>query len=107
MPHGYKKTKDTARKCVYKKTHRNGDVTELIADKVNLPDEGERWTPSVEDGGKTASLGKFKTKQQAIQRMKRWMAQHPKGLQQPAGTQFGGGLIPGANGAKNSNDFFG
>lgn len=107
MPHGYNKTTDTSRKCVYTKTHRNGEQTKVIADKVDLPDEGERWTPHVQDEGETASLGKFKSKQKAIQRMKQWMRQHPKGLRAPGGTQFGGGLIPGTNGAGQSNDFWG
>lgn len=96
MPHGYQKTTDASRKVVFEKTHRNGEETKVIADKVDLPDEGERWTPSIEDEGTTSSLGKFKTKQAAIARMERWMAQHPKGLQQATGTSFGGGLIPGA-----------
>lgn len=105
MPHGYTKKTDTSNKVVFEKTHRNGETTRVIADKVNLPDEGDRWTPSVEDEGRTASLGKFKSKQNATNRMKQWMRSHPKGLQSAAVEQLGGGLIDGKNNSDSSGLF--
>lgn len=96
MPHGYTKQTDTDRKVVFRKTHRNGEQTDIVAEVV--PNDG-RWFAHVEDGGRTEELGRFGSKTDAKEAAKNWARRNPKGI--PAGQQgisgIGGG-IPGMDG---------
>jgi len=97
MPHGFTKEMDTAQKVAFSKTHSNGEVTGLMAEKI--PEEEDRWFGQVKDAGRTRELGRFSTKSDVKQSMKEFMRNNPKGIK---GTDNGiagmGGGIPGMDG---------
>lgn len=96
MPHGYSKHKDDGEMCMYCKTHRNGDKTDVIIEKAR----NGRYNACVEDEGQTMDLGQFATKKAAKTEAKNFMRDNPKGLNEQ---KMGGGL-PGTG---NSNNPFG
>lgn len=100
MPHGYDLDIDDSQMLKYLKRHKNGDITEIQADKIGTgATGGTEWLVNVKDPNGNQRLGRFPTKSDAKREMKQWMGDHPKGV---PGSQKGisgaGGGIPGMNG---------
>lgn len=86
MAHGYTITADDDAGRVYKKTHDNGEVTEVSIDKVGTKEAGGvKWLVQVTDPNGSVRIGKFPVRQNARRAATEWMNNHPKGVQGPQG----------------------
>jgi len=100
MAHSYSKVLDDRNGLVYEKTHDNGDVTKVQADKVGTQATGgTEWLVNIKDPNGSIRIGRFDTKAEAQSRMTTWMNNHPKGVQKQGGAM---GAVNAMEDATNS-----
>lgn len=88
--HNYTQRIDAAHRLVYEKVHKNGDATEIVAERVNENDEnGENWEIFAYDYDgddqpiADESLGWASHKNNAENVIDGWARAHPKGVDPP------------------------
>jgi len=96
MANGFRLKRNTSKSKVWRKTHRNGERTEVNLQKT----DAGGWWGTIVDGSQTQKMGESTSKAEAETAAKNWMKRNPKGLQQAMGS----GIIPGAD--DQGNEFF-
>lgn len=100
MAHGYRITADDETGTVYRKTHDNGESTEVSIDEAGTEATGGvKWMVNVTDPNGGFRLDTFQTKQAARNRATQWMSNHPKGVTGPGGAM---GAVNAMEDATNS-----
>lgn len=97
---GYSTDIDDDQMLKFSKTHKNGERTEVQADKIGTQATGgNEWLANVKDPRGSQRLGRFGSKSEARKEMKQWMKDHPKGVPGSGrGVSGTSGGIPGMDG---------